>query len=81
MYFDPNTPKDFLPPNTTIVGLCSICGGKVTVPSMWMSVIPPVPTCSKCGATQRAQADNYPIIDMDPYFPQNYKTTWTTNTY
>jgi hypothetical protein len=34
------------------VGTCSICGGRVTVPRDWMSVVPPIPSCSSCGATQ-----------------------------
>jgi len=33
------------------VGTCSCCGGRVTVPDNWLSVIPPVPTCKQCGAT------------------------------
>jgi len=31
-------------------GTCSICGGRVVIPDAWMGMVPPVPTCSRCGA-------------------------------
>lgn len=34
----------------TTVGTCSICRGRVSVPTFWMGVIPPTPTCESCGA-------------------------------
>lgn len=46
------------------IGTCSLCGGAVTVPSVWMGVIPPVPTCSGCGA--RAAEAHGPVIPMKP---------------
>lgn len=52
--------------NTTI-GTCSICGGPVQVPSVWMGLTPPVPTCSRCGA--RATESYGPIIPMTPIYP------------
>lgn len=34
-----------------IIGRCSICGGNVTLPTFFASIVPPVPTCQSCGAT------------------------------
>lgn len=45
-----------------IVGTCGNCGGPVQTPHMWGSVIPPVPTCTKCGA--RAINPYGPVIPM-----------------
>ena len=46
-----------------IVGRCSLCNGRVTVPTVFHSIYPPVPTCERCGAT--ADADqNLPVIPM-----------------
>jgi hypothetical protein len=47
-----------------LVGACSLCGGPVTVPAAWMSVLPPVPHCERCGATPKNGLG--PIIDMEP---------------
>jgi hypothetical protein len=57
-------PPNGLPTFTTynILGKCSKCGGDVKVPSVWMSVVPPVPTCSSCGATKK---DSRPTIEME----------------
>lgn len=46
-----------------VIGTCSICGGRVTLPSIWHGVIPPVPTCEGCGGTKR---DHGPVIEMQP---------------
>lgn len=43
------------------IGTCSICGGRVTVPHAWGAVIPPTPTCERCGATSAAHG---PVIPM-----------------
>ncbi|MES2409009.1 MAG: hypothetical protein V4509_01770 [Patescibacteria group bacterium] len=32
-----------------IIGTCGSCGGPVTIPNEWMSILPPVPTCQSCG--------------------------------
>jgi hypothetical protein len=45
--------------NDTVLGTCSNCGGRVTIPFHWMSVVPPVPTCESCGATA---LPNGPVI-------------------
>jgi len=50
--------------NKTILGTCAICGGPVTVPQAWLSVVPPVPCCDQCGA--RAKAHYGPAIEMTP---------------
>lgn len=47
----------------TTVGTCSICGGPVRVPAVWMGIIPPEPTCASCGAVK---ADHGPVIQMKP---------------
>jgi hypothetical protein len=49
--------------NDKTVGTCSICGGPVVVPTFYWSTIPPVPTCSQCGATPAHPAHG-PIIKM-----------------
>lgn len=46
-----------------VIGACSICGGSVTVPKAWMSVIPPVPECQRCHAIARSPG---PVIEMKP---------------
>jgi hypothetical protein len=50
-------------PNTQVVGTCSLCGGAVTLPYIWMAVIPAVPTCSQCGAVA---AMHGPVMPMQP---------------
>lgn len=45
------------------VGTCSLCGGPVQVPKHCLSVVPPTPTCAKCGA--RPKQDHGPIIEME----------------
>lgn len=42
-------------------GTCSLCGGRVTVPDHWLSVVPPTPTCEQCGAVA---AEHGPVIPM-----------------
>lgn len=46
-----------------VLGTCSLCGGRVTLPDAWMSVNPPVPTCESCHATQKSHG---PVIEMTP---------------
>ena len=48
--------------NNTI-GRCSICGGDVVIPMHWSAVVPPVPTCTSCGATKRRRL---PTVEMEP---------------
>lgn len=58
--------------NKQCIGTCSNCGGQVTVPTIYWSVIPPVPTCESCGATARPHG---PVIDMNP---SPVRKTWTS---
>lgn len=46
-----------------VIGKCSLCGGRVVVPSAWWSINPPVPTCEKCGAVADTPG---PVIPMKP---------------
>jgi len=46
------------------MGTCSICGGCVSVPTVWWGVIPPTPTCEACGAVP-VEAHG-PVIPMRP---------------
>ena len=60
--------------NSITVGTCNQCGGAVTVPQIYHSVCPPVPTCCVCGA--RALTAHGPTIPMSPparppYWPHN----------
>ena len=45
------------------IGQCGNCGGSVVVPTVWLGVIPPVPTCTRCGATAKPKG---PVIEMNP---------------
>lgn len=56
------------------IGTCSICGGRVTVPSIWLAVIPPTPTCENCGAT--AAPNNGPVIPMVPHQTPPMTKVW-----
>lgn len=47
-----------------IVGTCGNCGGPVQTPDMWGGIIPPTPTCMRCGATAANQYG--PVIPMAP---------------
>lgn len=48
---------------THTIGTCSKCGGPVTQPMYWGGPVPPVPSCSRCGAT--AKNPYGPVIEMD----------------
>jgi hypothetical protein len=50
--------------NDRHVGTCSLCGGRVMLPSIWHSVIPPEPTCERCHAT--AAPPELPVMKMRP---------------
>lgn len=47
----------------TVVGTCGNCGGEVVLPDCSMSVLKPVPTCNRCGATAKTSG---PVIPMNP---------------
>lgn len=44
------------------IGTCSNCQGPVQTPELWSGDLPPVPTCTSCGAT--AQNPYGPLIPM-----------------
>jgi hypothetical protein len=52
------------------VGTCSLCGGAVMTPVVWMGILPPTPTCSGCGAL--AAVGHGPVIPMMPAPPTRY---------
>lgn len=55
---------------TKVIGRCSICNGRVTVPTVWLGIYPPAATCENCGATE----DNLPVIKMKPSQKRNYNS-------
>lgn len=57
------------------VGTCGLCGGRVTVPGVWQSIIPPVPTCEACGASI---AEHGPVLPMNPASRPVVTTTGVT---
>jgi hypothetical protein len=57
-----------------IVGKCSLCGGRVILPTIWWGVVPPRATCEKCGAVED-QDHNLPVIPM-----KRLTTTYTSKT-
>lgn len=51
------------------VGTCGKCGGPVQVPELWSGTVPPVPTCSSCGARVK---DAYgPVLPMETAAPES----------
>ena len=49
---------------TICMGTCSLCGGRVSIPRVFMGIITRVPTCESCHAT--AGASHGPVIPMTP---------------
>ncbi len=45
-----------------VIGSCSLCGGSVSIPTMWWSVEPPVPTCDSCYARAQPQGPVIPMV-------------------
>ena len=45
-----------------IIGMCSLCGGHVTLPAAWYGNALPRPTCEQCGAHAQEQL---PTIKME----------------
>lgn len=61
--------------NSQTVGRCSLCGGLVTLPAAWWSVVPAEPTCEGCGAT--AAPPELPTIPMVPPGRATTKLVWS----
>lgn len=64
-----------------IHGTCGACGGPVTTPSPWLGVIPPTPTCDRCG---RVPAESFgPVLPMrdPPARVERVTTTGGTRTW
>ncbi len=61
-----------------VIGTCSLCGGAVTVPTVFHSTIPPTPTCSGCGATPKS--GHGPVVEMEkprqPRTEMRIRTIW-----
>jgi len=47
----------------TVIGKCSLCGGKVITDSIWMSTESQVPRCSSCGEEMDDMV-NVPTVPM-----------------
>lgn len=67
--YEENKPTQhfWVQPGYTVIGTCSICGGAVTAPTAWSGVVPPVPTCSLCGAIKTQSYG--PVIKKQSYGP------------
>ncbi len=68
--------------NVRVIGRCSVCGGRVVLPTNWLGIHPPLAYCEQCGATERSRL---PVIPMDP-IPKTPKepnpwTEWWNNQY
>ena len=50
---------DKLPPNTCPTYRCPYCGGIMTAPSTWHSIVPAPSTCNKCGYQYTSPQQNY----------------------
>jgi len=48
-----------------MIGTCSLCGGCVASPSAWGGIVPPVPTCQRCGATPKNQHEK--VVEMEQF--------------
>ena len=45
-------------------GTCGNCGGRVSVPTIWLGIHPPTPQCESCGAVPKNA--HGPVIEMEP---------------
>ena len=51
--------------NRKPIGRCSLCGGVVSIPTVWHGTNRPIPTCEDCGAVAD-EAANLPVVPMKP---------------
>jgi hypothetical protein len=65
-----------IPGSKTTIGTCGLCAGPVSVPNVWMGIIPPQPACESCGAT--AAPNHGPTLPMNP--PRQLRYGTSTNT-
>ena len=49
--------------NQQIIGRCSLCGGVVSMPLVWLGVTRPVARCERCGAVAD-EAARLPVVPM-----------------
>lgn len=75
--------------NRRPVGKCGDCGGVVSVPTVWLGVVPPRPTCEACGAVED-QTARLPVLPMvppggrprrSPDLTCEIRTDWSVPTY
>jgi hypothetical protein len=52
--------------NSQHVGRCSCCGGSVTLPIMWQSIVTPKATCESCGAVADVGGPVIPTTKPEP---------------
>jgi hypothetical protein len=55
----------------TILGTCGHCGGSVSVPTVYMSLVSPTPACDDCG--RRPAAAHGPVIPMESGEPRSLR--------
>jgi len=49
--------------SVTRIGTCGICGGAVSIHSVWFGAIPPDVHCERCGAVPKNQYG--PVLPME----------------
>ena len=64
--------------NKTTIGICSICGGVVTLPAVWDGILAPDPSCESCGAVKRSTFGPFMVVPMRPA-PKHSPPTPTGN--
>lgn len=52
-----------------MVGKCSACGGIVSVPTVYMSVNRPTPSCEDCGRQMDVTSNLPTVKTVDPALP------------
>ncbi len=67
--------------NKIVLGKCSICGGIVSMPTIWFGILPPIAACESCFAIEDKYSD-LPTVPMTPLpindwrYRVNDKTSW-----
>lgn len=60
-----------------VVGKCGECGGRVTVETVYLSIVPPVPQCESCGVYVDDTA-HLPILPMHPRRKEVDSKAWVS---